>query len=356
MAIPNIQTVNLANTLWNSARPTTDVKFTFVHQVSGERLELDAHKLILACGSEVFMTQFFGLIREECDVIPVEDASYDAFKVFLDLLYNKSVPVRQASFKILAELYYLADKYLMEEMKEMIILEVSSRKMISRHLIEAAKVAEENAHMDEFSESIIQLCSIFIKDDLKSVLDIFNIEEAGSDNSLVLHRLLGKISKVIPSLGKEIVEVLDSDKESNKTLLDWIEKHCSTRLTNPSFIRVLTTAVIESSLSGVGGPTNQSTLNVQQLRIRHPVLKKFLGGNPAFEMEALLALQHLMHRLDHPDGLLGLISDVLYDGHVLSEEAFFAWEKNEDPAEQEGKKEALQSSKQFLGWLKNEDD
>jgi len=356
MAIPNIQTVNLANTLWNSARPTTDVKFTFVHQVSGERLELDAHKLILACGSEVFMTQFFGLIREECDVIPVEDASYDAFKVFLDLLYNKSVPVRQASFKILAELYYLADKYLMEEMKEMIILEVSSRKMISRHLIEAAKVAEENAHMDEFSESIIQLCSIFIKDDLKSVLDIFNIEEAGSDNSLVLHRLLGKISKVIPSLGKEIVEVLDSDKESNKTLLDWIEKHCSTRLTNPSFIRLLTTAVIESVCYGVA----QSKLNLKQLRIRNPVLKKFFDGKPKCEMEALLAIQQLMHRLDHPNGLLQSIFESLYDDDVLSAEAFLAWKENEDPTEQEGKQEAIYSSKQFFSWLtyvdEDEDD
>jgi hypothetical protein len=65
MAIPNIQTIDMANIRENSPKPTTDVKFTFVDQKSGEKLELNAHKLILAFGSEVFMTQFWVDQRRE---------------------------------------------------------------------------------------------------------------------------------------------------------------------------------------------------------------------------------------------------------------------------------------------------
>ena len=55
MAVPNIQTIDIANIRENSSRPTTDVKFIFVDKDSGEKLELNAHKLILAyvtlCGN-----------------------------------------------------------------------------------------------------------------------------------------------------------------------------------------------------------------------------------------------------------------------------------------------------------------
>ena len=115
MAIPNIQTIDIANIREHSTRPTTDVRFIFVDRNSGEKLELNAHKLILAYGSEVFMTQFFGPFKEERYTITVEDASFNAFKIFLDVLYNMKTPMSQASYKLLGELYSLADKYLMAE-------------------------------------------------------------------------------------------------------------------------------------------------------------------------------------------------------------------------------------------------
>ena len=68
---------------------------------------MHAHKLILAFGSEVFKTQFFGLLKETRDTIPVEDASYDTFKILLDVLYYKKPSMGKASFQLMAELYYL---------------------------------------------------------------------------------------------------------------------------------------------------------------------------------------------------------------------------------------------------------
>ena len=204
MAVPNFQTIDMAHIREHSPTPTSDVKFTFVNQNSGEKLELYAHKFALAFGSEVFMTQFFGLLKEERDTIPVEDSSYDAFKILLDVLYNKKMSLDKTSFKLLAEVFYLTDKYLLAEMQEMVIQEVSSRKIVAGKLLEAAKVAEDNAHMEKFSMSLLKICATFVKEDIQSVLDIFNNEEAGGANSLILHRLMAKSSRIVyePSVCK----------------------------------------------------------------------------------------------------------------------------------------------------------
>ena len=200
MAIPNFQTIDVARIRETSPQQTSDIKFVFVDKNSGEKHELFAHKFVLAFGSEVFMTQFFGSIKEERDVILVEDASFDAFKMFLDLLYNKKVSTKETSFKLLAELFYLSDKYIMVEMQELIIQEVASRKIVPGILLDAAKFAEESVHMEKFSMSILKICAAFIKDDIKSVLEIFSSVEAGGTNSLVLHRLMAKSSQFVSNI------------------------------------------------------------------------------------------------------------------------------------------------------------
>merc|ERR1712013_213008 len=143
------------------------------------------------------------------------------------------------------------------------------------------------------------------------------------------------------SLGREIRKVLESNRKSNDTLFDWIEKHCSAKLSSLSFIRVLTTKVIESVIDGLGGPTNDCKLNEE---------------HPKLEMQALLAMQYLMHKLEHPNKLLHSIFEKVYDDDVVSEEAFMAWSKNDDPHEQEGKGVALKSCTQFFTWLQEAEE
>ena len=64
----------------------------------------------------------------------------------------------------------------------------------------------------------------------------------------------------------------------------------------------------------------------------------------------------LCFRLEHPNKLLHSIFEKVYDDDVLSEEAFMAWEKNDDPAEQEGKGVALKSCTQFFTWLQEAEE
>ena len=154
MVTPNIQTVDLAM-IRESPSQTSDVKFIFKDRTTGEVKELLAHKLVLAVGSEVFMAQFFGSLKEDKDTIPVEDVSFEAFKILLDMLYNKKVALTEVSLALLAEVYSLADKYLLGKMQDLIIQDVASREMNAGVLIEAARLADDNFCLEKFSETIL---------------------------------------------------------------------------------------------------------------------------------------------------------------------------------------------------------
>lgn len=84
---------------------TSDVHFGFIVEQQLERVP--AHKSILAKGSEVFQSMFYGKLREEGDV-DIVDAPIDAFKAFLWFFYSDDVTVTEDN---LASVMYLADKY-----------------------------------------------------------------------------------------------------------------------------------------------------------------------------------------------------------------------------------------------------
>eukprot|EP00092_Neocalanus_flemingeri_P018234 GFUD01019734.1.p1 GENE.GFUD01019734.1~~GFUD01019734.1.p1 ORF type:complete len:283 (-),score=56.49 GFUD01019734.1:71-919(-) len=196
MTDPNIQNIDLMAGICDiSPNPTYDISFTFVDQTTGETSELFAHKLVLACGSPVFMRQFYGEIKEQKNPIPVEDSSSDAFKFFLDNLYNKKPPLENMDFQLLGEMYYLADKYLLDSLQESVIQEVSTRKMVTEKVLEAAQVAELNVHLEEFSTAVFQKCTSFVRDNLESVLQIFDSEEVGEESSCTLHRLMARTNR-----------------------------------------------------------------------------------------------------------------------------------------------------------------
>eukprot|EP00092_Neocalanus_flemingeri_P065133 GFUD01079129.1.p1 GENE.GFUD01079129.1~~GFUD01079129.1.p1 ORF type:complete len:311 (-),score=78.63 GFUD01079129.1:64-996(-) len=233
MVDPNIQTIDLVASICgiSSPHPTFDVSFTFVDDTTGEKGEIFAHKLILACGSSVFMAQFYGSSKEEKDSIPVEDSSVEVFQVFIAILYNKKVTFEDMDFQQLGELFHLADKYLLYKLQNAIVQEVSSRKIVAEEVIEAVKVAEVHTPLGKFSNALHQICSSFVRDNPKSVLQIFNAEEVGEESSLTLHRLMLRASRSKPHLVTDCnsdTEEHDLDAESEDEFsegeLEWLKK------------------------------------------------------------------------------------------------------------------------------------
>ena len=145
MEVPNIQTIDLTDFLKTNSG-MADVKFIFSSSVSKEEQELLAHKLILSCGSPVFQTQFYGSIQDQNN-IPVEDSSFEAFKIFLDILYNKKIDLKTLTFQLLGEVFYLAEKYHIDALKKVVTNNVMAKRIDADNLLIAAKVAEDNIHI-----------------------------------------------------------------------------------------------------------------------------------------------------------------------------------------------------------------
>jgi len=158
---------------------------------------------------------------------------------------------------------------------------------------------------------------------------------------------------------KELARVLrESDaSKKNEPVIDWLDANVGrAEVQTPEMIRLLTTVVAESVIDGIGGPTNQCQLIEDKFILRSAILKLYVDTHSRLELSVLLALQHLMHRLEHPNKLLHTIFEKLYDNDIVSEDGFQSWEKNDDPAEQEGKGVAIKSCTQFFTWLKEAEE
>lgn len=79
--------------------------------------EVRCHKLILATASPVFEAMFYGPISEKQNVIEILDMSGDIFKMLLLYVYKGLVDFRSLTLEETIELYYGAEKYLLNDLK-----------------------------------------------------------------------------------------------------------------------------------------------------------------------------------------------------------------------------------------------
>uniref|UniRef100_T1J0U7 W2 domain-containing protein n=1 Tax=Strigamia maritima TaxID=126957 RepID=T1J0U7_STRMM len=152
-------------------------------------------------------------------------------------------------------------------------------------------------------------------------------------------------------LKTELASLFASKQSENEEIFDWIDAHLNeSQCHEASFVRVLMIAVCQSVLE----KSDDTTITVDEalLRNRCNILRKYLDHSEACEMQALYALQALMHQLEQPKGVLYSFFGFLYDEEIISEDAFLLWEMSEDPVEQEGKGVALNSVRSFYVWLK----
>jgi len=174
MAVPNIQTIDLANYL--RAHPVmADVKFKFKDSETKETREILAHKLVLSCASEVFKAQFYGDDLDEIEII-IEDSSLEAFKIFLEILYNVKVDLKELSFQLLSEMFYLGEKYRIDMLKKEVIDNLPIKEINADNLLMAAKVVENNSSLETFSKVLYDMCTRFVFKHPFIVLKLFTTE------------------------------------------------------------------------------------------------------------------------------------------------------------------------------------
>ncbi|KAL3861769.1 hypothetical protein ACJMK2_007790 [Sinanodonta woodiana] len=160
-----------------------------------------------------------------------------------------------------------------------------------------------------------------------------------------------KANMAIPKIEERLNDLITNKGCSNEEVFDWIEEEVDElTIKQEYFIRALMTAVCKSAV--IVSRNNLMKVDKSQIQRRNNLLQKYLDHQANFELQALFALQALVHKLEHPPGVLRELFDILYDEDIISEDVFIQWEKSEDPQEQEGKGVAMKQVVQFFKWLK----
>ena len=173
-----------------------DVIFTFPEEEDYE--DIGAHKLLLAMASEVFFSQFFGPMAEAKDVIAVDDTRREVFNVMVEFIYNREHAWEKEELSFLAEMYYLVEKYHLDDLKEELLDSITKHPVNRSNLLEVAILAEKQAqpHPD-LSKRLYNIAAMVLKNsfngNIKEVLKLFSEVKADPNdatNSFILHKLM----------------------------------------------------------------------------------------------------------------------------------------------------------------------
>jgi len=151
------------------------------------------------------------------------------------------------------------------------------------------------------------------------------------------------------SLRKELEGLVKND---SSRLIEVVKSRVpADQLTEPQLMRVLMPLCVESCLEGLGGPISEIKLKEEEFRsLCEKSLGSLVKGQPA-ELEALFSLQALVHRLEHPRGILAQLFMSLFDLDVVTTDSFTAWKEDTAPARQEGKGVAAKSCVSFFTYM-----
>jgi hypothetical protein len=119
---------NLSNSISGTFGIPHDVKFLFLKDDNSESTVVLAHKFVLSLASDVFKGEFYGSMKESGEGIKIVDASQEVFSVMVEFIYDKKLNWPSYSLHFLASLYYLAEKYNIEDLKDKIIFNIQGYK------------------------------------------------------------------------------------------------------------------------------------------------------------------------------------------------------------------------------------
>ena len=162
---------NISNCLQEEFGIPYDVRFLF--EEKGGRKEVNAHKLVLSLGSEVFKREFYGSINDPVEGILIVDASQKVFEAMVKFIYNKKMSWCTFSFNFLAELYYLGDKYDIQDLKNELIESIATKRDTLENILEVAFLGESNILFPTLSAALYLAAATVLKKKFKHRIDHF---------------------------------------------------------------------------------------------------------------------------------------------------------------------------------------
>jgi len=194
-----------------------DVTFSFDTEssITNGKKEIKANKTILALASEVFKTQFFGSIPAEA-VVPVKDSNAEAFSIFLEILYNEKIQLKDMNPMLLGDLFYLAEKYQVDAIKCAIVEDINLRQIEIEDVIGVLTVVESKSQLVQFAESMYKLCLKVVLKSSDNICKLFSMSDPDDEStSRMLHRFMSKAHTLKDEENAHTLKDEENDKVCN---------------------------------------------------------------------------------------------------------------------------------------------
>ena len=202
----------IVDTDWNTfLSPDSELPPDVCFLVTGEddrsSKTIRAHSQLLGGVSPVFRKQFFGPMKDEREVIEVENTTAEAFQTMIDFIYRKagqdtftmdSVKCPQKLFEVLE----LSEFYQLWDLKTLVKEAVQNFVVTRENMIFAATVARNyKVLFEDISLALSIKCLKFLQDTTKNSDDMF--------------ALIGDTMKNFPGASLDILLELKKVKDDN---------------------------------------------------------------------------------------------------------------------------------------------
>ncbi|CAF3665950.1 unnamed protein product [Rotaria sp. Silwood1] len=149
----------------------------------------------------------------------------------------------------------------------------------------------------------------------------------------------------------ELVKLFKNINSQDSDIIAYINHHFN--LSEKFSIRTIFFSYLQSCLIG---QDQEKRIQEDIARSHIGVLKAVINDSPDIEIQAIYAIQHFVHQLDHPPKMAAFFFDIFYDEECVSEDRFFQWYECPDPLESEGYANVVNSTTNFFNWLKQTDE
>ncbi|CAF1201569.1 unnamed protein product [Rotaria sp. Silwood1] len=149
----------------------------------------------------------------------------------------------------------------------------------------------------------------------------------------------------------ELVKLFKNINSQDSDIIAYINHHFN--LSEKFSIRTIFFSYLQSCLIG---QDQEKRIQEDIARSHIGVLKAVINDSPDIEIQAIYAIQHFVHQLDHPPKMAAFFFDIFYDEECVSEDRFFQWYECPDPLEMEGYANVVNSTTNFFNWLKQTDE
>ena len=144
---------------------------------------IKAHKLLLAGVSPVFRAQFFGPMKDEREVIEVQDTTAEAFQAMVDFIYRKAgkntLTLQEISCpQKLFEIMEVSERYQVEALKVLVEEVIKKIDLTRENMMFAATVANNyKVQFEEISLAVLRKCVQFLDETTRNSSDVFSLVE-----------------------------------------------------------------------------------------------------------------------------------------------------------------------------------